>query len=185
MQCRGFFRGPVIFCNKKTWSWPCSTLSPTAVGYSPTAVGYPPTAVGYCPTAVAYCPTAVGYPPSAVSYPPAAVGCTPTAVGYLPTAVGYPPTAVSCTPTAVGYPLSAIGWSCADFADHRTHQLFFFFIKNPLVQCRLVECNTSAIHPTWCVMQRLFVVFRSSSCSPKSSRRCRSSSIGPCPGPRG
>ena len=107
----------VIFFQLKTWSWPSSTLFLTTVGYPPIAVGYPPTAVGYSPTAV--------------SYPPAAVGCTPTAVGYLPTAVGYPPTAVGCTPTAVGYPLSAIGWSCADFADHRTNQLFFFEFKKP------------------------------------------------------
>ena len=88
---RGFFRGPVyFFFSKTTWSWPSSTLSPTAVGYPPTAVGYPPTAVGY------------------------------------------PPTAFSYTPTAVGHPFSAIGWSSADFADHRTHQLFFFELKNPL-----------------------------------------------------
>ena len=39
------------------------------------------------------------------------------------------PTAVAYSSTAVVYPLSAIGWSCADFADHRTHQLFFCFLN--------------------------------------------------------
>ena len=84
---------------------------------SPTAVGYPPTALGYPPSAISH-------PSSAISYPPTAVGCAPTAVG--------------CTPAAIGYPLSAISWSCADFADHRTHQLFFFFeLKHPLIfACR-------------------------------------------------
>ena len=93
-----------VFLLLKTWSWPSSTLSPTAVGYLPTAVGY-------SPTAVVYPATAVGYPPSAVSYPPTAVGCTPTAIAY---------------------PFSAIGWSCADFADHRTRQRSSFELKNLL-----------------------------------------------------
>ena len=47
------------------------------------------------------------------------------------TDVAYPPTAGGCTPTAVGYPLNAISWSCADFADHRTPQPFFFNLKIP------------------------------------------------------